>query len=271
MGSKRSGHGGGPGDDDDGDGDDGDGDDSSESSSSDSDDDVGPDQDDDGDDDDDGVLGLNDVTGLGPASVSGAIMAGMSLDNRLAPSALKVVKLHGGFLKWHDKQTWNNARNKRESHFLAQTLDVLIEEGQVTKKSLAFELLVRRLFGLGTADKTGNWDVVNVLQGLGPEYDLVPYNKLYKIMKKVNKMKKVKGKASSSSSSSSARSTYQQHNSEDGDRPKYGRRNYNSFGRRDGKSSGGDGKLFGSSGSSSGSSSGKSASGASSTGGARQQ
>jgi hypothetical protein len=170
-------------------------DDSSSSSSSEDDDSDG--------DDEDGF----DV-GLGPASVSGAIMAGMSLDYRLGPAALTVVKLHGGFLKWHDKQMWKNARNKRESHFLAQTLDVLLEEGQVTKKSLAFELLVRRLFGLNSADKTGNWDVVNVLQGLGPEYDLVPYSAMYKIMKKVNKMKKVKSGGSSAAAKSSSSSYY---------------------------------------------------------------
>jgi hypothetical protein len=163
------------------------------------------------------------TTSSSSSSIKSAITSSLSIEERIAPSILSQMSIHGTFLKWFDKIQWKNSRNKRECHFICTVLDVLIEENEVGEDSLALELLLRRLNGIHLADTTGNWEACSALQGTGPDHSLLSRDIVFKAIKQAAKMDKLTGK---SSSKSSTRSSY-----ESGKRY-YGQNNKQYFGKK---------------------------------------
>ena len=60
--------------------------------------------------------------------------------------------------------SWKSARNRRECQALSEAIDALIEEG-LDEASTGLEILCRRLVGVQLADKTGDWNICEAVQG----------------------------------------------------------------------------------------------------------
>jgi len=76
-----------------------------------------------------------------------------------------------------------NARNKHECEALADAIDTLLLEGEVSENSVGLEKLLRRLAGVHLADTMGNWSVCGALQWSGPNQSLLSRNSLTSALK----------------------------------------------------------------------------------------
>ena len=90
--------------------------------------------------------------------------AEQNVDESCARAVIQRAKKVGSVLIWSNQVAWKNARNRRECQCLSEAIDSLIDEG-LGEASPGLEILCRRLVGVQLADKTGNWNICEAVQG----------------------------------------------------------------------------------------------------------
>jgi hypothetical protein len=102
------------------------------------------------------------------------------------------------FVGWASSITWNVQRNRHEAMVWAEALDLLISDGALLQW-ISVEMMCRRLAGLGLADSTGDWTLVNSTALASPSDTLLPREELRRALRESTRLKRtVASKASSS-------------------------------------------------------------------------
>jgi hypothetical protein len=139
------------------------------------------------------------------------------LFERLAPQIIEDVG-PAGFKEWLRTDApatgWRNNRNQKECATLAEALDALVLSKDV---ELAKEILARRFVGVWNADKSGNWNVAEVLAQSMPRRTLLRPSVISAVLREAKNLSLLEagglrigarsGSGASSGSSSSTRAT----------------------------------------------------------------
>jgi hypothetical protein len=122
----------------------------------------------------------------------------LELDDALVQKMLDKLRSYGNCLVWLQAVEWQQRRNQRECHTIAQAVDALVGG----KVELALSVLLRRLVGVQLADETGQWEVCDAITGSTGAHSLLPRQDLRRALKEAATMCRLQERSSRSTAKS---------------------------------------------------------------------
>lgn len=92
----------------------------------------------------------------------------------------------------YKEKEFKNTRNRHEVEFLARTIDLLRKK----RYELVLETVVRRLVGVETADRSGDWKLCDAFELITSKQSYVPDEFMARALKTVRRIEAIEGKSS---------------------------------------------------------------------------